>query len=195
MNDFNDPATQTGTGTPPHIAPLDRAEATPAQAELLDALGPAGDLNLFRTLAHHPKLMRSWLGFGGRLLQRSSFPDRERELVILRTAARCGSDYEWGQHVAIGQLAGLSDDEILACGPAAEPAGWSGQVAVLLRAVDELIDDHCIAADTWELLAAHAEEKQLIELPLLVGHYVMIAGLLRSVGVETESPLPTVGNV
>lgn len=195
MNDANDPATGTGDGQAPRLAPLERAGATTVQAELLDALGPAGELNLFRTLAHHPKLMRSWLGFGGRLLQRSSFPDRERELVILRTAARCGSDYEWGQHVAIARLVGLHDDEILACGPDADPAGWSDEPAVLLRAVDELIDDHCIAADTWTTLAARASETQLIELPLLVGHYVMLAGLLRSVGVQTESPMPTVGNV
>ncbi|HTN99478.1 MAG TPA: carboxymuconolactone decarboxylase family protein, partial [Microthrixaceae bacterium] len=86
--------------------------ASEAQAELLQPLGGDNALNLFKTLANHPKLMRSWLRFGGQLLQRSTLSDRERELVILRVAARCGSAYEWGQHVGIARHAGLSDDEI-----------------------------------------------------------------------------------
>jgi alkylhydroperoxidase family enzyme len=195
MNAAQGPQPAIEVGLEPRLAPLDRAEATAAQAELLDVLGPAGDLHLFRTLAHHPKLMRSWLGFGGRLLQRSSFSDRERELMILRTAARCGSDYEWGQHVGIGRLAGLTDDDIRSCAPDADPAGWPPDDAVLLRAVDELVDDHCIAADTWGLLEARYGVEQLIELPLLVGHYAMLAGLLRSAGVQTETPLPKVGEL
>lgn len=71
----------------PRIAPVERSEATDRQADLLDALGPAAGLNIFRTLANHPKLFRSWIGFGGRLLQGSTLPEWDRELVILRTAA------------------------------------------------------------------------------------------------------------
>ncbi len=180
--------------TPPRIPPVDRATADERQAELLDGLGPAGDLNIFRTLANHPKLMRSWLPFGGRLLQGSTLPERDRELVILRAAARCGSDYEWGQHVAIGRDAGLADEEIVAVGRSGTD-GWPDWAATLLAAVDELLDDHRIADATWDALSVRYGPPQLIELAMLAGHYAMLAGVLRSAGVRTEGPLPTVGEV
>jgi AhpD family alkylhydroperoxidase len=177
--------------------------ATPDQAELLEALGGPDALNLFRTLAHNPKVMKSWLRFGGRLLQRSSLPARDRELVILRVAALCRCDYEWGQHVGIARDAGLSDDEIVRvaetgsdAGPdGASDQGWTGHEAALLRAVDQLIGDHRIDESTWAELARTYAESQLIEFTLLAGHYSMLAGTLSSIGVETETPLPRIGHV
>lgn len=159
-----------------------------------------GELNIFRTLAVHPKLLRSWLPLGGRLLQGSTLDARLRELVILRTAARCGSDYEWGQHVAIGRDAGLSDEEILACaasGPdAIAVSSWSAVERHLLGAVDELLGAHCVADPTWRALVGSGwSDSQLVELTMLVGHYAMLAGMLRSAGVETERPLPAIGSV
>ena len=175
----------------PRITPVDRATADAAQVELLDGLGPAAGMNVFRTLAIHPRLMRSWLPFAGRLLQGSSLPARDRELVILRSAARCGSDYEWGQHVAMARDAGLSDDEIRRA--AVGPDGWPPWEAALVRAVDELLDDHCVTDGTWSLLAERYGPEQLLEVTMLAGHYAMLAGALRSAGVVTEGPLPSVG--
>jgi alkylhydroperoxidase family enzyme len=176
---------------------VERAEATERQAELLDALGPAGDLNIFRTMAQHPKLMRSWLPFGGRLLQGSSLPAADRELVILRVAAACGSDYEWGQHVAIARDVGLSDDRIRAAGlDGVEPVdGLSAWDAAVLRATDELVVDHCLSDQSWAALSERYDTQQLLEVAMLAGHYAMLAGVLRSAGVRAEGPLPPVGQV
>src|SRR4051794_9023767 len=97
----------------PRVAPVDRDTASEEQRVMLDKLGPAAGMHIFRTLAHHPDLLRSWLRFGGQLLQKSALPSGDREVVILRAAARCGSDYEWGQHVGIARLEGLDDATIL----------------------------------------------------------------------------------
>src|SRR5581483_3870898 len=136
-------------------------------------------------LVRHPKLYRRWSPFGGFLLQRSSFAPRDRELVILRTAYRCGSAYEWGQH----------DDEIrrVAAGPAAP--GLPNEDATLLRAVDELHDDHCLSDDTWSLVRGRFDDAELIELMMLTGHYTLLAGVLNSLGVQPEGPLPALGEV
>jgi len=156
-------------------------------------------LNIFRTLAVHPKLLRSWLPFGGRLLQGSILSPRIRELVILRTAAMCESHYEWGQHVAIGRDAGLNDEEIVAC--AARPLSdsgfeWPDVDLLVLEATDQLVGEHCVADDTWASLAAAGwNDEQLVELTMLAGHYAMLAGMLRSAGVQTEALLPRIGSV
>lgn len=180
----------------PKIAPLADADADPAQRAALEALGPAATMHIFRTLVVHPKLFRSWLPLGGRLLQGSSLTPRIRELVILRTAALCGSDYEWGQHVGIGRDAGLSDEEIVACAVPAREGSRSDEERAVLTATEQLVTDHRMADAQWHALAAAGwSDQQLIELTFLAGHYAMLAGTLRSVGVRTETPLPPVGRV
>src|SRR5918992_2486175 len=95
-------------------------------------------LNVFRTLANHPRLFLRWLGLGEQLLDHSTLPPRLRELVILRTATLAGSSYEWAHHTVIGRSAGLSEDEIARVREGPDAAGWSDTDLAVLRAVDEL---------------------------------------------------------
>ena len=71
-------------------------------------------------------------------------------------------------------------------GPDAE--GWTKLEAAMLRAADELHADAC-TDDTWALLAAHLTERQLIEVPVLVGQYHLVGYMLNSLGVEREPGL------
>lgn len=179
----------------PRIAPLELDEADEFQAELLGPLGGQDALHLFRTLAHHPKLLKSWLPFGGRLLYGGALSGRDRELVILRVSFLCGSDYEWGQHVAIARNAGVSDEEIVRLAAHDVDQTWSEREATLLSATDELVAHHMIDRNTWASLSHNYDDAQLIELTMLAGHYALLAGTLNSIGVTTESPLPKLGTV
>ncbi len=181
----------------PRIAPLPREGRDPRTEELLASLRrPDGtELNLFATLAHHPRLLKRWSGFGGVLLYGGALPARERELLILRTAFHCRAHYEWGQHVAIALAAGVTQDEIdrVAAGPHAP--GWSNDDAVLLHAADELHAAAVIGDATWATLAARFDEQQLIELCMLVGQYHLVAFTLNSLGVQGEGDLPALPGV
>ena len=88
----------------PLMTPLPLAEW---DADLTPMTGPNGEpLNIFGTLAHHPKLLKRWLVFGNHVLAKSTLPARDRELLILRTGWRCRAPYEWAQHVLIGRAVG-----------------------------------------------------------------------------------------
>ena len=173
----------------PRIPPLPQEDREPRTEELLAALrGFNGtELNIFSTLARHPKLLKQWSAFGGTLLYGGTLPPRERELLILRTGYLCRSPYEWGQHVVIGLAAGLTHDEIArgAAGPGAD--GWSKDDATMLRAADELHGGSCISDATWAELASRYDEQQLIEVCMVVGQYHLVAFTLNSLGVEPES--------
>lgn len=170
------------------IAPLSLAERSPSAQALLDGITVAGsESNIFTTLIRAEGLTRRWLPFGGRLLN-GKIPARERELLILRTGWNCRSEYEWAQHVAIGRSAGLSDEEIHRV-PAGPGGDWSRFDSTLLQAADELHDEWCITDATWGDLADVYDTQQLIELPMLVGHYHMIAMTLNSLGVQLDPGL------
>jgi 4-carboxymuconolactone decarboxylase len=174
----------------PRIPPVAAGEGDDVTRELLAAASApdAPAMNIFTTLVRHPGLFRRWLPFGGKLLG-GKLPPRDRELLILRTAWRCRSEYEWGQHVLIGTGAGLTeaDLELARRGPG---GGGDPFDDAILRAADELHDDACIGDATWEMLAGRYDERQLIEVPMLVGHYHLVAFTLNSLGVQREPGVP-----
>jgi alkylhydroperoxidase family enzyme len=175
----------------PRIPPLRPAERDERTEELLRSLragpGPDGsDLNIFATLARHPRLLKRWSAFGGTLLYAGELPQRERELLILRTAWNCRAEYEWGQHVRIGLASGLTEDEIAHVPDGPGGSGWSAEDTALLAAADELHEHARIGDGTWQALAARFSEAQLIELCMLVGQYHLVAFALNSLGVERE---------
>ena len=175
--------------TKPRIEPL--AEPSPEAAETLSKLGGAGGrpLNIFATLAHHPYLLRRFVAFGDVFLGRGLLPARERELVILRTAWRTRSAYEFGHHTRLGRRAGLSDAEI-ALIARSERGGWGAGDEALLALVDDLDEQDRVTDATWEGLARHWAEPELLELLALAGYYRMTAGILNSAEVEPDPDLP-----
>lgn len=169
----------------PRIPPLDPAAFPPEVREIAarDATPP---LNIFRTLAHHPKLMKRWLVFANHVLFKSTLPAREREIVILRIGWLCRAGYEWGQHVRIGREAGLSDEEIERITEGPDAAGWGDLDRLLLRATDELHTDAFVSDPTWKGLSGHLSTEQLMDLVFAVGQYNLVSMALNSFGVQLD---------
>ena len=170
----------------PRVEPIAVDELDP---EILKQFGDGPVLNIFRTLAHHPKLMKRWLVFGGYLLARSELPPRDRELVILRVGWLCRAEYEWAQHVVIGRDSGLSDEEIdrITRGPDAD--GWSDLDRTLLRATDELHEDSFVSDETWRVLADHYDTRKLMDLIFTIGQYHLVSMALNTLGVQLDPGL------
>ncbi len=174
----------------PRLDPVFLETADAPTRELFDLMAPpARTMNVFRTFAHHPDLMRSWLGFGAYLLRSSTLEPRLRELVVLRVGWQCHSPYEWGQHVNLGRTVGVLDADLtrLTHGPDAD--GWSAAEAAALRATDELIEHHTLSDTTWADLTAHFTTKQVLDLIFLVGQYQLVAGALNALRVERDDGL------
>jgi alkylhydroperoxidase family enzyme len=178
----------------PRIAPLPESEWNDELRAILSARPPGlerrlGDNNIFTSLARHPELFKAWLPFGGHLLVNGTLSARERELLILRTACNCSSSYEWGQHVRLAEAVGMPRDEILRVADGPGAPGWSDADAALLQAADELHAGARITDATWSRLARTYDERGLIEIPMLVGHYHLVAFALNSLDVELDAGL------
>lgn len=154
---------------------------------------PTQVLNILRTLAYHPKLMKPFLGFATAIAQQGVLSRRESELLALRASWNAQSDFEWGHHVKYAQQAGLSDVEIsrIAVGP--EAPGWNASDRDLLLAADQLHARQQIDDALWQRLAGRYEPAQLVELPFVVGQYTMLSMVANMTGVQLEAghePLP-----
>jgi 4-carboxymuconolactone decarboxylase len=171
--------------TTPRIAPLTDAEFNDEQKEMLAPMG-GRVLNIFRTLVREPKAFKGFLAWGNYVLsRRNALPEREREIVILRTGFLCKSGYEWTQHVIIGKRSGLSDDEIARLKKGAE-AGWSAADAALIRASDELHKDQFISDATWSALGKQFTQKQCMDVVFTVGQYTQVSMILNTFGIQLD---------
>jgi 4-carboxymuconolactone decarboxylase len=169
-------------GKPERIAPLAEEEFDEAARELViavrETLGVRGMDKIpqvFGVMLKHPELFRLQMEMGVELLGRGSIPVHDRELAILRNAWLCGAPYEWGQHVDIARRYGLVDEEIERITTGSSEPGWSRHDAAILRGVEELHANKMISDETWAVLAESWNEKQLMEFPVLIGQYFMIA--------------------
>ena len=151
---------------------------------------PTG-LNVLGTLAQHPDLATAYHTFNGHVLFATTLSVRQRELLVLRVAHLRQAEYEWRQHLVLAADVGITEEEVerVAAGP--DAAGWSPFEAALVRSVDELLADACIADDTWTALAAELDHRQLMDLVFTVGAYDVLAMLMRSAGMEIEDDLRT----
>lgn len=142
---------------------------------------------VFQVLMRNRRLFYPWVRFAARLMPGGKLGRRDTELVILRVGWNSRCRYEWGQHVEIAQLAGLSAEQVhrVSQGPQAE--GWAPHQAALLQAVDELFADKVISSATWATLAGRYSTEQLIELTLLIGSYQMLAGALNSLAIPLDA--------
>jgi alkylhydroperoxidase family enzyme len=187
----------------PRIPPLAPAEWPESMRDAIAALRPpeprhplparGGDrpkgLNALGTLARHPELARAFHTFNGHVLFASTLSARQRELVVLRVAARRDATYEWAQHVVLAADAGLAPDEIARIAEGPDTAGWSPLDGAMLRAVDELIDEATVGDTTWAVLASELDEQQLMDLVFTVGAYDLLAMAFRAFGVALDEDL------
>ena len=176
----------------PRIAPLE----PPFKGELgalLAKMTPPGSpdvLALFRTLAKNPKLAERMMTTGGHFLGKgSSLPIRDREIVIDRTCARCGAEYEWGVHVTgFAKIAKLTDAEVRATVHwPPDPDAWAPHEAALIAMVDALHETSTIDDAIWAELSRHYDEAQLVELVMLTGWYHAISFVCNALRVPLES--------
>ena len=174
----------------PRIPPVDMEQLTPEQAELLQQrggfAGKAEPLNVLRTIAQAPRALKRYLLWSDYILgPHSDLPPRLRELVILRVAWLCRSEYEWAQHCVVGREVGLGDDDITRVeqGPAVK--GWSPLEVAVLSATDELFGDQFITDSTWQALDALGDKGRM-DLVFTCGQYLMVAMLLNSIGVQID---------
>jgi len=170
----------------PRIAPLEPPYGDELQGHFDQIMQGAPPLVLFRTMAASE---RAWRKFrDGSLLDGRLISLREREIVIDRTCALAGCEYEWGVHVsAFAAAAGLTPAEIAATtSDDGEAASWSEAERALIAAADALHRRARLSEAEFAALRAHYDKAQVLEIIMLCGFYRTVAYLANGLDLPLE---------
>jgi len=180
----------------PRIAPLQRPYKPEIEAALAKWMPPGSDIEpllLFRTLMVHDQLASRMRPLGAGILGgKALVPPGLREVMIHRTCALTGAEYEWGVHVAVfGKPLGFTDDQLSSTvhGAWTDPC-WDDEQAAVFRLADELHETGTVSDELWTALASHFDHPQILELLVTAGWYHVIGYVCNGARVPREDWAP-----
>ena len=144
-------------------------------------------INIYRMLLNSPPLAESWFNHSNAVRWRTTLKGRLREMVIIRVGHLTRCDYILRQHVPSLALAdGLN---MLECDALAD---WQstkffdpGERAALAYA-DAMTRDISVPDAVFAPLKHHFNDRQIVELTVLIGSYNMNARVLRALELDLE---------
>lgn len=160
----------------------------PKVKEALDAL--PGKLNIFRISALAERNFSPMMQLGGTILNRQNLADDLRELAILRVAKLSKAEYEWVQHVPIAAMVGCTKDQIEALDRGdASASCFDEKEQAVLRFTDEVARDTRPTDAALNALKKHLPDREVMELTIAVGFYMLMARIMEVSGIEIEAPI------
>lgn len=171
------------------LGDLPRDAWAPDFAATVDKLTPPGrePLGLFTAFAHSP---RAWEKFsGGSLSGKGPLPFRQRELVILRTAAKTGGEFEWTTHTTLfAAKAEFTPEQVRSTFDGTSGDGnWSDAEATLIATVDALLATKRLTTPEFDALKAHFDNAQILEIIQLVAFYHGVSLIVGALDIPPEA--------
>lgn len=142
-------------------------------------------LNIFSTLAHHPRLLERINRLAG-AFHHGILEPVDREVVILRVAAMCGTSYIFAKHANIAVQFGLTEADVAGLRVCATPSLWTGHQRALLDFTDSVLRHDAVEDSVWSKVSFHESPDAMIELTTLIGFYRMMCGFANVMRLEVE---------
>lgn len=170
------------------VSLLEPDEVDSEAAETLRQLAAdRGDVpNIYRSMAHSPRLMTQFVKFVETLWRETKIPRTLQELLILRAAQLMHSNYEWGRHRMLARRVGVAEEKVV------ELANWntSSRFDDTERAALAYADAVATGAEIPEHIVSklrnHFDEQTTVEITMTASFYVGVAQYLRSLQIELE---------
>ena len=141
--------------------------------------------NIYHNLANHPKIIAAWSEFAATLRHASRTPRALRELVILRGAQLCGSEYEWAQHLKMARKAGVTEAQIDELELWRESKHFDARERAAL-ALTEGVMESDVTDEVYAEAAKHFGHAEYVELCLTAAFYAMVSRMLDAMRVELD---------
>lgn len=160
-----------------------------APADYLERLKGRPPLNLYRMLPHAgPSASNGFLALGSAILRDNALDSRLREIVILRVGLLSGASYEVHQHKRVARNVGLEEAKIAALTPGADQHALSPLERTLVAFTDEVVQRVKATDATFDALAAQLSHRELSEVLLTIGFYMLVSRFLENLEIDLEPP-------
>ena len=170
----------------PRLEPVDAEQAPEPARQILQST----PLSLLGIVAHAESVFTRWLSYSNALLTRLALDPLLRELAILQVAQMSRSQYEWVQHVAIAKAVGASEAQIEAIEQQRlEDSSLHRELALVLAFTREVVDEGAASERAVDELAEQLGARGVVELLLVIGHYMAIARVIATAGLEPQEPV------
>lgn len=161
---------------PKVLLPISPSTWPPALADLEADF--AGNLNVYRTMAHHPALVRAWTALRQHIVLDTALGRERSEVVILRAAHNLNSSYEWAHHLSRARKLGLSDQRIGSM--RGTLSLMEPEDAIIARAVDEVVKNARLTPETLQALNVLVGKEATLDLFATVGFYSTLAFIVNT---------------
>jgi alkylhydroperoxidase family enzyme len=176
-----------------NMARVTYADSENVPPQTAATLGKVPPLHVFGLVARADTAFRPWLKYGGALLADLSIDPLLRELVILQVG-RLNARYEWDQHVPITLAAGGTQEQIDALDRGETGSGlFTAAQRAMFAFVADFVRDGEVSDETYAALAAELDEKQIVEVGLVAGHYLGLARLMTALRIDPDEAVGVEG--
>ena len=159
-----------------------------ADDELRKAIESRRPLNIYKMLAHGGPAAIGFLALGSALLTKNKIDSKLRELAIIRTGILCRSQYEVFQHERLARSIGLEQEKIDALKDGPDALVYDDIERKVLRYTDAIVLNVKAGDSTFDALKQVMPFRELTELTLTIGFYMLVSRFLENFEVELENP-------
>ena len=169
-------------------------EERPDQSALIERIrkGRRGNvINVYKTLMHNPDIAGVWLDLVNVVRWKVTLEDRLREIVIVRVGYLNRCPYVVNQHVPeLTTPAGLTKAECDALADWRPAMVFSERERAALAYADAMTRDIDVPDAVFAALRRHLNERQIVELTVLVGVYNMHTRVGQALQIDPEPHHP-----
>jgi 4-carboxymuconolactone decarboxylase len=145
-------------------------------------------LNIFRRLGHSGEMLDGFVKLGGQILNFADLDPVLREIAIIRVGVLCGSTYEAHQHGRIGRGIGMSQALLDGIDEGPDAAVFTQLQRQVMAFTDDVVKNVRASDATFDPLCKALGYKQIQELVITIGYYMMVSRFLETFDVEIEPP-------
>lgn len=144
-------------------------------------------INVYKLLLHTPPLAECWLNLISAARYQTELDGRLREIAIVRVGYLNNTSYVVKQHVPqLTTPEGLSQAECDALAAWHDSTFFSARERAALAYADAMTRDVTVPDAVFDALRAHFNERQIVELTVLIGTYNMHTRVFTALQIDPE---------
>ncbi len=168
----------------PRLPYPDPDKLTPQVRQMLEDRLP---LNFFKMLGHAPSFMPGWFTLGRGILYEAELDPALRELAIIKVGSLCNCEYELHQHRRLAASIGLPAEKIAAATGDPGSSVFDKREQIVLLFAEQLVRQVKAEHDVFTAAVAELGQRQVMELMITVGFYMMAARIMENTEVDLEA--------